>query len=101
MAIFMFIISILVFLVATAASLLSKTAVNEIYGAVLGVVSAVFFIGAAIVEALNRNHAALLKQQAQQNYRPPEPGAKTKACNWCDAEISATASVCPKCGKVL
>lgn len=100
MAIFMFVISILVFIVAALASLFAKTSINEIYGAVLGVVSAVFFIGAAVVQALNRNHDESLKRLAL-NYLPPELGTKTKACNWCDAEISATASVCPKCGKVL
>lgn len=101
MAIFMFIISILVFLVAATASLFSKTAINEIYGAVMGVISAVFWIGAAIVDAMNKNRMAVIQHQIKQNYRPPDPGTKTKACNWCDAEISATASVCPKCGKVL
>lgn len=101
MAIFMFIISILIFLVAAGASMTAKSSIHEIYSAVLGVISAVFWIGAAIVDAMNKNRMAVLQHQIKQNYRPPEPGAKTKACNWCDAEISATASVCPKCGKVL
>lgn len=102
MAIFMFIISILVFLVAVAASLSAKSSVHEIYGAVLGVVSAVFFIGAAIVEAITKHAATMGKLQAAVviNSKAREK-SDTKYCRYCNAEISSTASVCPKCGKVI
>lgn len=64
MAIFMYVISVLVFLVAAAASMTAKSSIHEIYGAVLGVISAVFWIGAAIVEAITKHAATMGKLQA-------------------------------------
>lgn len=101
MAIFMFVISVLVFLAAAAASMAAKSSIHEIYSAVLGVISAVFWIGAAIVDAMNKNRMAILQYQIKQNYQTPGPGIKTKACHYCDAEIRADFAICPKCGKTL
>lgn len=101
MHIFMFIVSVLVFLVAVLTMMAAKSSIHEIYAAVLGLISSIFWIGAAIVEAINKNGKDLIQQQRKQSYTPPAEGTKTKLCTYCDAEISVSAAVCPKCGKVL
>lgn len=101
MTTFMSIVAGIMLLAGMLASMLSSTIVHSIQADIYYLISAILWVGAHLTNTLNKNHAALIKQQAQQNYRPPEPGTKSKSCSWCDAEVSVTASVCPKCGKVL
>lgn len=94
---FMTIVSLVVFLFAILGSLVAQTMFHSIYAAIFFVVSAIFWTGAAILEAIGKHTLAMSKQAAAVN--KPRIIGPTKPCSYCDAEVSVGTKVCPACGK--
>ncbi len=90
MKILLFLSSVLAFLAGLGILVASKSAIHEIEGFVLFIVSAVLFSGAVIVEAIER---------LGKKFKGSEPTAKThKICPDCKEYVQKDARVCKHCG---
>ena len=104
MSIFLGILSILAFLAGLVVMGLSSGAIHEIEGLVLWVISALFLVGAAIVEAVKRSPRASTPTSAPPPATPPaapitEPVGLSLRCTKCGRHrMRASDVVCGHCG---
>lgn len=66
MASFMYVISMLLFLFGAITEISAKSSIHEIYGAVIWLISAIFWIGGAIVTAIDKNTATNIHLKNQE-----------------------------------